>query len=195
MITDVAKTQRQRDTERILQSIHFTTANSPVLVVLVGLPASGKTCLAAELSKRTGAAVIESDAVRKLLVQVRCYTHAENRRVFAAVHAAVDATLARVAMAIVDATNLAERDRVPLYKIAERRAARLVLVHVVAPFEVARQRLEQRASADTHSEANLSVYERMQWRTEEIRRPHRFIDTSMDIEPAVAALTKEMMQS
>jgi hypothetical protein len=194
MITDVATNRLQRDTDRILGGIQARTATRPVLVVLVGLPGTGKTHLAGGLSRRTGAAVLESDAVRSLLAGERRYTRAENNRVFAALHAAIDALLGRPAHVIVDATSLTERDREPLYALAERNSAKLLLVHLTAPEAVARDRLARRKDETTTSDAGIEVYSRMQWRLEEIRRPHLTIDTSKDITPALDALAKEIQQ-
>ena len=195
MTTVVAENQLQRDTERILQATQPAPASRVALVVLAGLPASGKTHIATELSRRTGAVVLESDACRSLLFAERRYTRAENRRLFAAIHASIGALLAQRSQVILDATTLTERDRAPLYELAEQHDAALIMVLVTAPSEVAQARLEQRALNErSHSEADVRVYEEMQWRIEEIRRPHLVIDTSIDIEPALDALTKEMMQ-
>jgi predicted kinase len=196
MITGVASTSLERDVARILAGIEPVSAASPALLVLAGLPATGKTHLAGELSRRTGAVVLESDAIRSLLFRERHYSGAENRRLFAAIHAAIDTLLARRASVIVDATNLAARERTPLYEITKRRGTRLIVAQLTAPDAIARARLDRRSASETsHSEADLAVYKRMRARIEEIRRPHHLIDTSEDIEPALGALTKEMMRS
>ncbi len=197
MIATVARTQLERDVARILSSVQPSTAKTarPALLVLVGLPATGKTRIARELQRRTGAVVLESDAVRRLLFRQRRYTPWESRRLFGAIHASIDALLSDGVPVILDATNLAEAERSPLYAMAGRRNARLVIARVTAPSDVARERLTRRAAAETHSEADLRIYERMQSRSEEIRRPHHVIDTSGEIEPALRALAKEMMDS
>jgi predicted kinase len=192
MTTDVAKSQRQRDTERILQSLQHTGTGRPVLVVLVGLPGVGKTHLATRLQASTNAVVMESDACRQLLFPERRYSRGESKRLFAAIHAAIDELLRRGVRVIVDATNVAERERTPLYALAEQRGAKLVLVHVTSPDALARERIQRRGSGVTNSEADLRVYEDMQWRVEAIRRPHVVVDTSDSIDLALSALTKEM---
>jgi predicted kinase len=197
MITIVARTRLERDVARILEGVEPAPlkARRPALLVLVGLPATGKTRIASELRRRTGAVVLESDAIRSLLVRQRRYTPPENRRLFAAIHGAIDALLADGVSVILDATNVAEVERKPLYAMAGQRDAKLILVHVTAPDGVARERLERRRNEKSQSEADLRVYERMQSRVEEVRRPHHVIDTSGEIEPALRALAKEMMDS
>lgn len=194
MITGVARTLRQRDVARILKGVEPATAARLALLMLAGLPATGKTHLASELGRRTGAVVLESDAIRRLLFRERHYTRGENRRLFAAINASVEALLLAGRSVIFDATNLAERERTPLYEIAERNGAQLILAHVTAPNDIVRERLERRSAGEpSHSEADLRVYQRMQARVEEIRQPHHVIDTSENLEPALHALTKEMM--
>jgi len=196
MIATVANTELSRDVARILASVEpSTTPARPALLVLVGLPATGKTHIASELRARTGAVVLESDTIRSLLFRRRTYRPSESRRLFAAVHAAIDALLAEGRPVILDATNVAERERRPLYATAERCHAKLVLVHVTAPDGVARERLDRRRNEESHSQADRRVYERMQSRIEEIRWPHHVIDTSGEIEPALRDLEKEMMDS
>ncbi len=90
-----------------------------------------------------------------------------------------------------DATNLAERHRRLLYDIAGRTGARLVLVHVVAPPEVVKTRLEARAAAAA-SDADWEVYRKLKLTAERIRRPHFTVDTSRDITPALDEIVREV---
>ncbi len=182
---------------RILDTVRAQTSRRkrPALAVLVGLPASGKSRVAERLRARTGAVVLESDALRRLLFQRRTYSAVESERLFGAIHAAIERLLADGVSVIFDATNLAEAERRPLYEIAEQRGAGLALVHVVAPEPLARRRLARREAAGPgNSEAGLRVYERMRPKVEEIARPHRVVDTSRDIRGAVAAIAKEMLE-
>ena len=94
---------------------------------------------------------------------------------------------------MLDATNLTEAQRAPLYQIAERCDAKLILVQVTAPHALVRLRMARReATGVGRSEADLAVYERMRSRLEEVQRQHHVVDTSQGIEPALAAIAKEM---
>lgn len=187
-----------RNVDRILAAaaVRPRRRKRPALTVLAGLPATGKTRIAQELQARTGAVVLESDELRRLLVRRRTYSAQESGRLFAAIHEAIDRLLAEGVSVILDATNVAESERRPLYRMAEQRGARLVLVQAKAPPSLARRRLARRdANATGQSEAGIRVYERMRSRVEEIERPHHVVDTSRCIEPVVAAIAKEMMRS
>ena len=186
------------DVVRILEHVRPHALRRPraALAVLVGLPGSGKSRLAEALRARTGACVLESDALRALLFRRPTFDAEESRRLFEAIHQAIDELLGEGASVILDATNLAEEEREPLYDIAERRDARLLLVLTTAPDALIRLRLREREETGAgRSQANARVYERMRKRVEEIQRPFRLVDTSEEIGPAVAAIAKEMMGS
>jgi predicted kinase len=184
------------DVERILRHVGPLPAPrpNPALVVLVGLPGAGKSWLATELRRRTGAVALESDDLRALLFGRPAYSVEESRRLFAAIHAAIEEILRRGAPVILDATNLAESEREPLYAIAEAAGARLVIVRVVAPRWLIHRRLARRTLGiePSRSEAGVLVYERMRRRFEPIRRPHFRVDTSRDTAAVVDAIVREM---
>lgn len=184
------------DVDRILANVRFggRRATPPALAVLVGLPGSGKSRVAGALRDRTDAVVLESDALRRLLVQRPSYSSAESRRLFAAIHTAIERLLADGRSLVLDATNLVEAERVPLYKLAADQRARLILVRVSTPDAVVRSRLARREMGEeTSLEAGTEIYERMLASAEEIQRPHYTVDTSQDMEAVLAAIAKEIL--
>jgi len=167
----------------------------PTLVVLVGLPGAGKSTFARSLRERAPIVVLESDRFRKLLFGRPTYSPEESRRLFRALHAAIERLLARGVSCVLDATNLREEHRRPLYDMAERHGARLVLVHLDAPPEVVRQRLARRRQAATPgdwSDAGPEVYERMREALEPIGRPHLRVDTTGDVTEMVEQVLRAM---
>ncbi|HMF87425.1 MAG TPA: DegV family protein, partial [Gemmatimonadaceae bacterium] len=153
----------------------------PALVVLSGLPGSGKSHLAREIVARYPLAVLASDALRRALVKRPTYSQKESARLFATVHALLEDLLSRGVPALVDATNLKETHRQPLYEIAERTRAHLIVVEVQAADKIVRRRLNARRArqdpADI-SEATVAVYETMREDAEPIEGPHIVVDTS-----------------
>ncbi|MBI1885206.1 MAG: DegV family EDD domain-containing protein [Chloroflexi bacterium] len=171
------------------------TGQGPSLVVLSGLPGSGKSHFARRLKQRSPLVVLESDALRKALFGRPKYTPEENRRLFDACHAMLDRLLARGMEAVLDATNLREIHRRPLYRIAGKNGARLVLVRLEAPPSLVRRRLEERAQRFNpwdHSDAGVEVYERMRYEAEPITAPHIVVDSSRDIEAALDAVVRAL---
>ncbi len=187
----------RRDVQTLEESLGLLPSPqaAPALVVLSGLPGSGKSHLAREVCRRYPLARLDSDALRKALVKRPTYSGPESGRLFAASHALLDRLLARGAPTLVDATNLKEVYRRPLYHLAEKHGARLVLVQVEAPPDIVRERLEGRLRGDNpwdRSEAGPEVYEKMRDEAEPIERPHIAVDTSKDIGPAVDKIVREL---
>ena len=172
-------------------------AERPRVVVMVGLPGSGKSFLARAVARRTPAVVLDSDAMRSVLFAEPRHTKREHGRLFPALHLVMERLLARGYSIVVDATNLKEVSRRPYYKIAEKCGAPVVLVRTWAPAPVIRKRLLDRSEArdaDDRSTATVEVYERMRSGAERLTKEHVSVDTSRDIGPAVDKIVS-MLQS
>ncbi len=156
----------------------------PVLVALCGLPGTGKSHFARELAERTPLLVLETDRLRKILVAKPKYRPGEHRRVFRACYLLIEEYLGQGKRVLFDATNLTEDFRQPLYHIAEKQEARLVLVGFTAPEDVVRERLADRASGRDsigYSDATWLIHSRMRPFEEPIQRDHLLVDSSKDI--------------
>ena len=167
----------------------------PVLVVVVGLPGTGKSYFSRRLAERFPMAVLETDALRKALFGQPTYSPEESARLFRAVHSLIESLLRRGIPVLLDATNLVEANREHLYHIAEKTGARLILARTEAPPEVVRERLARRQQAterEDHSDAGWEVYERMRRSVDPIRRQHYVVDTTRDIEPALERILRDI---
>ncbi len=170
-------------------------AAAPVLVVVSGLPGSGKSHFTRKLCRRYPLARLDSDALRKALFPRPTHGAEESARLFAACHALLERLLAGKIPAVLDATNLREIHRRPLYQLAESHGARLVLVEVTAPPPLVKRRLRARLRGDNpwdQSEAGPEVYERMRQQAEPIERQHLVVDTSRSIGPALEEVVREL---
>jgi predicted kinase len=105
----------------------------PPLVMVCGLPGTGKSYFCRRLLERLDAVRVESDSLRKALFPHPTYTAEESAYLFSLIHQLVDELLSRGIPVVYDATNLAEGHREYLYNIARRHGARLILVRVEAP--------------------------------------------------------------
>ena len=156
----------------------------PPLIVVSGLPGTGKSFFCSKLAERLSFLILASDALRKILFPFPQYKENENKRLFSACHVLIEYLLRKGIHIIFDATNLLEHHREYLYRAAERVGTKLILVWVEAPTEVVRQRLlarEKTAMPQCDSEAGWEVYNKMKPRREKISRNHLVVDTSQDI--------------
>jgi predicted kinase len=160
----------------------------PLLVAMCGLPGTGKSYFAAKLTEQVPFLILESDRLRKVLVEHPKYTTGEHRRVFRSCYQLIQYYLINGYSVLFDATNLNEEFRTYLYDIAEATHAPLALVHATAPENTVRRRLKQRKAnrhADTYSDAGWLIYTRLAPVEEPVRREHYALDTSKDIAPVL----------
>ena len=166
----------------------------PALIIVSGLPGTGKSYFSRKLAERLPSVIVESDALRKHLFPTPTYSAEESHRLFGACHRLIEEFLCSGISIILDATNLVEHHREPLYRIAQHLQAKLILVQVEAPRELVRQRLKGRAEGVNHedkSDAGWSIYQRMRTRVERISRNYFAVDTSRDITPVIDKIVRE----
>ena len=189
----------EADVLRILQArarpAHAATSDAPVLILTIGLPASGKSTFARRLAPQIDAVILESDALRRLLFDAPVYSRSESQRLFAALHGAARELLLAGCNVIIDATSITDSDRRPAYDVAEQTGARLLLLSFTAPEDVIKHRLAQRLeSADPQeaSSAGLRVYRRMAARSQAPSSEHWNLDTSnaAEVEAALSRVVE-----
>jgi len=180
----------REDVERLRGSLNGLPPPQvePPLIVVSGLPGTGKSFLCRKVAEKSPFLILPSDALRKVLFPTPQYNEQENKRLFSACHVLIEELLKKGIPVIFDATNLLEHHREYLYRAAERAGAKLILVWVEAPPEVVRQRLiarERTPVPERDSQAGWEVYNKMKPRREKISRNHLVVDTSQDITAAV----------
>ena len=189
--------QLSGDVERLRESLGQLPEPvvKPALIVVSGLPGSGKSHFCRKLAERLSLPILESDALRKVLFPSPDYGPGESNRLFQACHLLIEELLRRGISLIFDATNLVERHRERLYHITDQTGAKLIIVHAEAPAELVRQRLENRTiGADPldRSEADWKIYQKMKRSEEKIRRNYFAVDTSRDIASVIDKVVREV---
>lgn len=189
MPSDLDKAVAQAEAELVPADMETTAY--PVLILMSGLPGSGKSYLSEQVCAQLPCAIIESDRVRKVLFPKPTYTAEESSIVHRTCQELMRRLLKRGVRVIFDATNLVAFQRELLYGLAERCGAQLLIVRTVAPEAVIRKRLQQRqATGDSTSDADWQVYRRMSQSEQKIHHSHLCIDTSQDISDAVRRVVK-----
>ncbi|MCL4242184.1 MAG: AAA family ATPase [Dehalococcoidia bacterium] len=158
------------------------------LILLSGLPGTGKTTFARALGGRLKFAHVESDAIRRGLAAEPTYSPRESGMVFARVEAEARKALTDGKHALIDATNLTNRDRRRFVRLANETDSLLVAVRLTVPEEVVRERLA--SPRDGHSQADVAVFEKMRSRPQPFPFPAIVVDTRWGPEPAIALVLR-----
>ena len=144
--------------------------HGPVLIVLSGLPACGKSTLALALSRTLRAAVLRSDEVRKRLAGLAAtdrgpeelYRDAMTDITYTALREGASEALGRGRSAVVDCASLYRWQRDRLVDAAREEGAPWLIVEVTATPEAVRERMAARSrDASELSDATFGVYEKL----------------------------------
>jgi len=143
----------------------------PVVVVMAGPTATGKSTLAGALGDTLAARVVSADEVRKTLAGLSIVDHRDdaidaglyapdvNRRVYAEMAAEAPRTLARGRSVVLDATHRRRANRDAVRSLAAAAGARFLVVECVAPDDAVRERIDKRrASGQSWSDGRWEVY-------------------------------------
>ena len=192
---DVMAGDLDEDVEKLRQSLNGLPQPQvePPLIVVSGLPGTGKSFFCHKLAEKLSFLILASDTLRKILFPFPQHKENENKRLFSACHVLIEELLSKGIPVIFDATNLLEHHREYFYRAAERAGAKLILVWIEAPPEVVRQRLlaRKRAAVPQYdSKAGWEVYNKMKPRREKISRNHLVVDTSQDITKVIDKIVR-----
>lgn len=181
----------------VRQTLHLPAGRfpQPILILLCGLPGTGKSHLAHLLAERLPLVVVASDQVRRFLFAEPRYTAEEHHVVHSTCQGVVADLLKGGHSAVLDATNLRRRHRERYYALAEHHGAHLLVLQTEAAPDVVRQRLQGRQEGTLpahHSGAGWEIYQAYSETMEPVRRPHRVVDTSAEIDGLVEELASQL---
>jgi aminoglycoside phosphotransferase family enzyme/predicted kinase len=160
-------------------------ALAPCLLLVMGLPGTGKSTLARGLAAE-GFAWVRSDAVRKQLAglpteapaDASVYTPAWTERTYAVCRELAEARLAEGERVVVDANFKADSQRAPLVELAASLGVPAQILVCVADDATVRERLAKRTG--DASDADVAVYEQARAAWEPLRPEHAAIAAEID---------------
>lgn len=142
----------------LLRHISVITVKKPVLILIGGLPASGKTTLANALAERLGAFHLNSDAIRAKLSLRGHYDASSKQLVYDALFQTAETLLNEGNSVIVDSTFYKRKLRLPWKELAIQLGVPGLFIFLEIPDEVARERL---STPRPDSEATWEVYQQL----------------------------------
>jgi predicted kinase len=147
-----------------------------LIVIICGLPGSGKTTLANRLAPIINAAVLSSDKIRKELVPKPTYRWQERRLVYDVLTLLARYLHKAGVNCLLDATFNTENSRKELRCKLALTSNQFCIVECVCSEDVVISRLKKREN--NHSDADITVYRKMKGIYEPVQTEHITVDTS-----------------
>lgn len=160
---------------------------TPWLIAMAGLPASGKSVLARQLSKALPAAILDKDQVRAALFSPEDleYSLAQDDFCVDILLQAASYLLAKGRLVILDGRPFSRRYHVErLVRYARDNQIQLKLIECTCPDPIVRQRLDRDVAEGSHLAQNrdYAMYLRVKAQAEPITVPRLVVDTSRPME-------------
>lgn len=146
-----------------------------MLVVLTGLPGTGKTTVAEELAKELDAKVLSTDKIRRGAVEKPGYSKTKKKRVYEEMLRQAGHLSAKNERVILDATFFKKELRDKAAKIGRERNKHVFFIEIVCPEEEVKSRISK--NKREYSDADYRVYKIIQSKFEPVEKEHFMIDT------------------
>lgn len=158
---------------------------NPVLILVCGLPGTGKSFFGQHLSKKMDAYYLNSDILRKeLFPENRTYSEEEKQFVYDTLLIKTEENLKKGKSVMVDATFYKNELRIPFYTIAQTKKIPLYIFYITADETLIQARTSVLRS---DSEADYLVYLKLKELFEPITMPYTtLISTQNNINDLLA---------
>lgn len=180
--------QTQHVLHRIVNDIDESLPRTPVirpggsLLIMVGLPGTGKSSVVEGLQARIACTVISTDGIRLQMRQQPTYTAAEMMLVYEVCYSIIESRLQDGQRVVFDASNYLAARREHVSRIARRTGAPVAVCYVQASQAAIRERLRRRVQGQRResdlSDADWSVYKWMVEAQEPVVGEHLILDST-----------------
>ena len=150
-----------------------------MIVLVLGLPGSGKSFFAERLAKRLDAEYLNSDRLRRNLFSKRIYSIQEKAKVYAIMLEKMEEAMLQGKNLVLDGTFHKRETRKPFVERAKN-GKNIFWIEVKAIEEIIRQRVQKKRP---FSEADFKVYRLIKQEWEPLEMPHLVLQsTNVNIE-------------
>lgn len=143
-----------------------------MVIIVLGLPGSGKSYFAQRLAKMIQAKYVNSDRLRKEDLKIRTYSEEEKAKVYAMMLQKMKEAIRHRKNLVLDATFHKNETREPFVKQAKES---LFFVKVWAKESIIRERLKKKRP---YSDADFEVYQSLQKEWEPLEEPHLLLEST-----------------
>ncbi|MDG1277115.1 MAG: AAA family ATPase [Algoriphagus sp.] len=146
-----------------------------VLVMVMGLPGSGKSYFAKGLAKEIGAEYLGSDEIRKEIGLMGSYQMDNKLSVYEEMLSRAKEIHKSGRSLVLDGTFYLQKIRDPFISFAKSLSWKLLIIHIKADEELISKRLSKPRE---DSEADMEVYQKIKSEFEPIREAHLLIQST-----------------
>lgn len=137
-----------------------------MVILVMGLPGSGKSYFAEKLAQKVHAEYLNSDQIRKEMFPERTYSNSEKARVYETLLKKMQEAIGKEKDVVLDATFYKNEIREPFLNNSK---GKIAFIKVWADENIIQERLKK---IRPHSEADLKVYELLKRQWEPLQEPH-----------------------
>ena len=145
-----------------------------MVVIVFGLPGSGKSYFASRLAKRIDADYINSDRLRKEMFKIRTYSQQEKESVYQTMLQKMKQDVAQNKNVVLDATFHNKETRQPFIKEMKSNGG-IHFIEIVAEERIVRERLKRKRR---YSEADFKVYKMISSENEPLAESHLVLQST-----------------
>jgi predicted kinase len=146
-----------------------------MIVIVFGLPGSGKSYFAERLAKMIGAEYVNSDRLRREMFSKRTYTPEEKNAVYIAMRAKMKIAVSQKKSIVLDATFHRAKTRAPF--ISDAGHEKIVFMEVKTDEKIVRDRLNH---VRPDSEADFEIYQLIKNQWEPLKGERLLLESTND---------------
>ncbi|HEU4482887.1 MAG TPA: AAA family ATPase [Nitrososphaeraceae archaeon] len=164
-----------------------------MIIVICGLPGTGKTFLSNKLSSYVNATVLSTDKLRKELFGKPTYTAWERALIYDVLFLLAKYLHSSGISCILDGTFNLEKSRSEVKELLNLTHDQIHIIECICPEDMILTRLLLRK--DDYSDANVSIYLKMKKIYEPVRQKHISINTTKPIDKNIEKIIKYIYRS
>lgn len=149
-----------------------------MLIIISGLPGTGKTSVAKEIAQEVDAVVLSTDELRKRVLKELGYTERKKKRVYEEMFRIAEDQLKKKKNIILDGTFFHKELREKAFSLGKKEKECVFLIKTECPEKVVKKRIQKRyKNRKDYSEANYRVYKIIQSKFQPLRKKHFVVNT------------------
>lgn len=147
-----------------------------MLLIVCGLPGTGKTTIAKRIAKELRAGYLSTDRIRKKLIKQRKYSENEKTVVYREMFDIAEQRLKNKKSLVLDGTFYKDEFREKARAIAKKYRTRYFMIECVLNENELERRIKKRNKKESVSEADFLVYLRVKKQFQPIKEKHLVIE-------------------